>query len=93
MKTLTSLAKGTAPLRAIAITADAVAGTRTTVAHGLVDTLGRKVEPEIVDFVPDIADADGAIATPIVFHKVSVDDTNVVFRCNVASATGTLYVG
>lgn len=93
MKTLTSLAKGTAPLRAIAITADAVAGTRTTVAHGLVDTLGRPVKPEIILFTPDIADADGAIAAPIVFHHVSHDETNVVFRCNADSATGTLYVG
>lgn len=68
-------------------TANAVAGTRETIVHGLTDYHGNALAPTSVFAQPLIADADGALvlATIPVVAVVSYDATNVVVRANVAA--------
>lgn len=66
-------------------TADEVANTETTVAHGLTDAQGRPMTPTIVLIQPHPTKAD-TVAETVLAHVVSFDDTEVTFKANAASA-------
>lgn len=65
-------------------TTDATAGTRTTIAHGLTNSLGGPLTPDWVGATAIAADANGSI-TPSEVQVVSYDDTDVVIRAEDSS--------
>ncbi|HXI18660.1 MAG TPA: hypothetical protein VNM48_20025 [Chloroflexota bacterium] len=73
---------------------NAVAGTRSTHAHGLTDHLGAGTAPSFAIAVPTAADADGVLAAPNTgsITVVAMTATTVTVRSTVASQPFSLLV-
>lgn len=74
------------PVLIDSLAGNAVAGTRSTHAHG------RGYTPTAVVAVPNAAAADGALTGGSGVAVVSFDATNVIVRCEVASQAFSLLI-